>query len=106
MRLIDSSHSPAAARSVPTKDKHQDYARLAQTDRETVRRLAAILRVADALDRSHDSRVSELRCARDAQSLCLRLSSKLDCDREIDAAESKSELFEEVFGCELRSGQQ
>jgi hypothetical protein len=36
--------------------------------------------------------------------LCLRLSSKLDCDREIAAAESKSELFEEVFGCELALG--
>ena len=41
---------------------------------------------------------------RDAQSLCLQLSSKLDCDREIAAAESKSELFEEVFGCELALG--
>src|SRR5437763_991102 len=58
------------------------------------------------LHAERDSRCSEFRrvALRDAQSLCLQLSSKLDCDREITAAESKSELFEEVFGCKLALG--
>jgi exopolyphosphatase/guanosine-5'-triphosphate,3'-diphosphate pyrophosphatase len=88
-------------RGSPPKDKHPDYSTLNQADRETVRRLAAILRVADALDRNHDSRVSELRCVREGQTLSLQLSSERECDRERAAAESKSDMFKEVFDCEL-----
>ena len=83
------------------KEKHQEYWRLHQVDRDTVRRLAAILRVADALDRRHDSRVRGLGCARADATLRLTLSCEGDCGREAAAAESKGGLFEEVFGCEL-----
>jgi exopolyphosphatase/guanosine-5'-triphosphate,3'-diphosphate pyrophosphatase len=83
------------------KEKHDDYATLNGTDRETVRRLAAILRVADALDRSHDSRVSELRCERVGRTLKLKLVSEADCVREAAAAQAKSDLFAEVFDCEV-----
>lgn len=83
------------------KDRHPDFVMLNQTDRETVRRLAAILRVADALDRSHDNRVRDLRCTREGKTFHLQLMSVIDCHRETAAAESKRDLFEEVFECEL-----
>jgi exopolyphosphatase/guanosine-5'-triphosphate,3'-diphosphate pyrophosphatase len=84
------------------KEKHDEYATLNGTDRETVRRLAAIVRVADALDRSHDSRVRELRCELAGRTLTLKLTSEADCVREAAAAEAKSDLFAEVFDCEVK----
>jgi exopolyphosphatase / guanosine-5'-triphosphate,3'-diphosphate pyrophosphatase len=83
------------------KDRHLDYSALNETDQETVFALAAILRIADALDRSHDSRVSDVDCVRDGQLVHLQLRSSVNCDREIFAAEQKSEMFAEVFGCKL-----
>ena len=89
--------------SVP-KEKHQEFWRLHQVDRDAVRSLAAILRVADALDRSHEGRVRDLSCAREDQKLRLTLTCEDDCEREAKAAESKGGLFEEVFGCDLSIG--
>lgn len=83
------------------KERHPEFWTLNQADRETVRKLAAILRVADALDRSHDGRVRGVRCACEGQTVHLTLVCKDNCEREVAAAESKSDLFEEVFGCGL-----
>jgi exopolyphosphatase/guanosine-5'-triphosphate,3'-diphosphate pyrophosphatase len=63
--------------------------------------LAAILRIADALDRSHDNRVSDVRCVRDGRLVHVQMSASANCDREIFAAEQKSEMFEQVFDCKL-----
>jgi exopolyphosphatase / guanosine-5'-triphosphate,3'-diphosphate pyrophosphatase len=91
-------------RGAPPKERHLDYAALNQPDRETVCRLSAILRVADAMDRSHDSRVQEIRCTRDAQSVHIQLRSAEDCDKEILAAEQKGDMFEQAFKCSLTFG--
>jgi exopolyphosphatase/guanosine-5'-triphosphate,3'-diphosphate pyrophosphatase len=88
-------------RGAPPKERHPDYAALNASDRETVSRLAAILRVADALDRSHDNRVRDLRCAHEGGFVHLQLRSAARCDNEICAAEHRSELFEQVFNCHL-----
>ncbi len=63
--------------------------------------LAAILRITDALDRRHDSRVSDVRCARNGRVVHIELQSTTNCDREIFAAEQKREMFEQVFNCQL-----
>ena len=89
-------------RGSPPKERHMDFVALNQTDRETVCRLAAILRIADALDRSHDNRVADLRCSRDGQVAYIQLQSETDCEREVAAAEQKSDLFEKSFGCKLK----
>lgn len=83
------------------KERHEDFAVLDDTDRETVVTLAAILRIADALDRRHDSRVSDLRCGRSGRTVQIELQSAADCDREIFAAEQKRSMFEETFDCRL-----
>ena len=86
------------------KERHQEFWRLNQSDRDTVRALAGILRVADALDRNHDGRVRGLGCALEDRQFQLTLACGSDCEREAAAAGSKSELFEEVFGCDLAIG--
>ena len=44
------------------KEKHENLARLSAEDRQTVRKLSALLRVADGLDRTHMQRIEGLRC--------------------------------------------
>lgn len=88
-------------RGAPPRDRHSDYAALNEQDRQTVCRLAAVLRLADALDRSHDSRVRDLQFTRGDEGLRLRLTSSLDCEREITAAEGRRDLFEQVFDCRI-----
>jgi exopolyphosphatase/guanosine-5'-triphosphate,3'-diphosphate pyrophosphatase len=83
------------------KERHPDYAALDPEARDLVCCLAAILRVADALDRRHDGRVEDLRCIQDGQTLQLRLSSAATCDQEILAATQRGDLFEQVFRCRL-----
>src|SRR5262245_40724772 len=86
------------------RERHESFAALNETDRNTVSQMAAIVRIADALDRRHDSRVSEIRCARNGRALHIELQSTSNCDREIFAAEQKRELFEQVFSCRLTLG--
>jgi exopolyphosphatase/guanosine-5'-triphosphate,3'-diphosphate pyrophosphatase len=83
------------------KRRHRDFAALGEQDQLTVRRLGAILRVADALDRSHDGRVEAISCARDGDKLRVEMRSALPCDREVLAARQKSDLFGRVFGLRL-----
>jgi exopolyphosphatase / guanosine-5'-triphosphate,3'-diphosphate pyrophosphatase len=83
------------------KERHEEFAALDETDRETVRSLAAILRLADAFDRRHDSRVGDLRCFRNGRAVQMELQAAANCDREISAAEQRCALFEEVFDCRV-----
>lgn len=86
------------------RERHESFGLLNEADRNTVIQLAAILRVADALDRRHDNRVSEIRCARNGRVVHIELQSTANCEREILAAEQKRQLFEQVFNCRLSFG--
>ena len=77
---------------------HPSYAALSTDDRIRVSKLAAILRVADALERTHAQRVSLLEIRRDAGKLRLRLPGLADAAVERLAMTSKADLFEQVFG--------
>jgi len=85
-------------RSSLPKPKHPYYAALAEADREVVRKLSALLRVADALDRDHEGRVRSLTCSYDDK----KVSLTAVCSRVSDATqyriEDRSDLFSEVFG--------
>ncbi|MBD0370202.1 MAG: Ppx/GppA family phosphatase [Pyrinomonadaceae bacterium] len=83
------------------KERHTEYSILNQADRETVCRLGAILRISDALDKSYDCRIREVRCTKSGQMIHMQLESRLDCDKEILAAEQKGDLFESAFNCKL-----
>ena len=81
----------------PTLD-HPPYAALGNDERIRVSKLAALLRVADALERTHAQRVSEIRMKRDSGKLRLSLPGLADAAVERLAMASKAELFERVFG--------
>jgi exopolyphosphatase/guanosine-5'-triphosphate,3'-diphosphate pyrophosphatase len=83
------------------KNRHPDFALLNSADREVVYRLAGIVRLANALDRSHEGRVSDLVCRTDGRTLALELRSEFDCENELLDAERKKELFEQAFNREV-----
>lgn len=77
---------------------HAGYGSLSRQDRATVAKLAALLRVADALDRSHSGRVELVAVALQPDELRLGLRSNEDLALERLAMRTKGTLFEEVFG--------
>ena len=81
--------------SLPKK-RHPEYEALNPADRQIVCKLGGIVRLADALDRSHDSRVSDLKC-HDAKNFHVELCSDADCENELLEVERKRELFEQAF---------
>jgi exopolyphosphatase / guanosine-5'-triphosphate,3'-diphosphate pyrophosphatase len=83
--------------SCPVLD-HPSYAALTTEDRIRVNKLAALLRVADALERTHAQRVSQIEIRRESGKLRLRLPGLADAAVERLAMASKADLFEQVFG--------
>lgn len=85
------------------KKKHENLANLTRQGRKLVSVLAAILRVAEGLDRSHLGLVEAARLepARNPDRLLLTLTSQADCQLEIWGVETNRDLFEKVFGCPL-----
>ncbi len=77
---------------------HPSYAALETDDRIRVCKLAAILRVADALERTHAQRVEAMEIHRTGGKLWIRLPGLEDAAVERLAMASKADLFEQVFG--------
>jgi len=77
---------------------HPSYAALSTDDRIRVTKLAALLRVADALERTHAQRVSQIEIRRESGKLRLRLPGLADAAVERLAMASKAGLFGQVFG--------
>jgi exopolyphosphatase/guanosine-5'-triphosphate,3'-diphosphate pyrophosphatase len=75
---------------------------LSKKDRRRVRYLAAILRIADALDRTHARLVRAVRCSISARAIDVRIDADGDPELEIWAARRKGDLLEEVAERKLR----
>jgi exopolyphosphatase/guanosine-5'-triphosphate,3'-diphosphate pyrophosphatase len=69
-----------------------------------VRKLATILRVADALDRSHAQPVNNLRVHVGNGRVVLRLTTRGPADLELWDVEHEAQLFRRVFGARLVIG--
>ena len=79
------------------KERHPEYAALNPADRDNVWKLGGIVRLADALDRSHDSRITEIACKVTSSEVIIDFASVSDCQNEIIEAERKKDLFESAF---------
>jgi exopolyphosphatase/guanosine-5'-triphosphate,3'-diphosphate pyrophosphatase len=88
-------------RGAPPKQKHDEYYELGTNDRRRVASLAAILRLALALDRTHQQHVAEVRARVEKDGVQISVQATGDADVDLWAASRKVELFEKVFGREV-----
>lgn len=79
------------------KPQHEHYAVLPAKDRVIVSKLSALLRLADAMDNEHASKVSDFDVEVKKPKFILRLKGDGDMLLEKWALARKSALFEEVF---------
>jgi len=84
-------------RAMP-RPQHAEYASLTREDRLRVSKLAALLRIADSLDRSHTAAVRDLRCRLAGGRLVLEALSDEDLSLDAMALRNKGNLFEELYG--------
>jgi exopolyphosphatase/guanosine-5'-triphosphate,3'-diphosphate pyrophosphatase len=79
------------------KATHENWRRLNPYLQAVVEKLAALLRIADGLDRSHRQIVTGVSCRVRARKIELEAGARADCEPELDAARKKADLFERVF---------
>lgn len=80
---------------------HPFMRELSREGRIRVTKLAALLRVADALDRSHTQRLHLERARVEKDQLLLHVGHVINVSVEELALQSKADLFEQVFGLEV-----
>lgn len=77
---------------------HTEYMELPEADRLLVSKLSAIIRLADALDRSHRQKFTEIHIKTKDNRLVVTGISSQDTSLEEWTFEYKSDFFEEVYG--------
>ena len=83
------------------KKKHFDFGSLSRQAREGVTALAGILRLADALDRSHRQRVRGVKVLKRKKGLLIRCEADGNVDLEMWGARRRLDLLEEALGEKL-----
>lgn len=76
---------------------HSLYAQLPAQERKVVEKLAAILRIADGLDYTHDSWVKSIQCSTGKDNVEIQLTASRHSRLSVEQAMKKSDLFTQVF---------
>ncbi len=84
------------------KDAHSEFSVLSEQDKDVVKKLAAILRIADALDRTHEGRIQSIDVKIEKQSVIFYPHNNSDILLEEKAFARKRDLFEKVFSLEAQ----
>lgn len=82
--------------SNPQDDDH--FQMLPRSSRMTILKLTAIIRIADAIDRSHTQKFTELKIAKQRDSLLVYTGNRHNTVLERQALGEKGGMFESVFG--------
>jgi exopolyphosphatase/guanosine-5'-triphosphate,3'-diphosphate pyrophosphatase len=88
-------------RRAEPKPAHFLWDELSHPDRERVRRLASLLRVADAMDREHMQRITRVTARVEGDRLALDMEGRGDLLLEYWALRKKGRMFTSVFGLEV-----
>jgi len=80
---------------------HVAYSSLTNNDKRISRRLAAIVRIAEALDHSHRQRVTNLHATFQRGAAALQVSANGDVAEDLRDAGRGAELFEKEFHVQL-----
>ena len=84
-------------RKSPPSSKHEAFAGLKPDEQQIVRRLAALLRIADGLDRPHLQQVTELACEATGGPVMIRVRATAEPVAHITGGSRKRGLFEDIF---------
>jgi exopolyphosphatase/guanosine-5'-triphosphate,3'-diphosphate pyrophosphatase len=87
--------------SRPKPRRHPTLAALKPWQQRVIAKLACLLRIADALDRTHASRVEEVYASIRPQRVKLEVLSRYDVSLELEAAREHGPLFASTFGRRL-----
>lgn len=86
--------------SLPNKTKHKAYALLKKKERKLVKKLSAILRLCDGLDRAHIQLIKELKTQYDEENnifIIFLTSNIAERIPDISSAIKKKDLFEKTY---------
>jgi predicted phosphodiesterase len=99
-RLIIGSVARYHRAALPS-ERHGHYARLKPAAQRIVRQLAAILRVADGLDYTHQTLVLDLTCETSPRRVIVQCSAQREGQEECARALEKGKLLEQAFERQL-----
>lgn len=81
---------------------HRPYAAFGSSDKRLVRWCAALLRVADGLDRAHDDAVTAVEIAVSDDELTIAVRCRGDCEADLWGGGRKTDLLERECGRRVR----
>jgi len=88
-------------RRTAPKKTHQEFKVLSRPIRQKIKWLAAILRVADAMDRSHFAVIDEVKVKNEKKRMLFNIKANSDPEYEIWDAKRKSDLFAQMTHKEI-----
>ncbi|MBN2299218.1 MAG: metallophosphoesterase family protein [Deltaproteobacteria bacterium] len=83
------------------REKHDIFSELSKGNRSIVVKLAAILRLADGLDRTHRNIVGDLDCSIEKDRIVIHFISSGDAEEEIAYGRIKSDLMKAAFDLDV-----
>ncbi len=89
-------------RATPNARRHAAFRALSSSDRRRVSTLASILRLADALDRSHRGKVRDIHVRVKRSAIVVEVSATDDISLELWTAERKSTMMRDLFDREIK----
>jgi len=89
-------------RKAHPSQKHLGFSQLSPVDQDVVRKLSALVRVADALDFRRAGRVESVSCTfKKSRTVTMSATSPTNIKDELEWAAKKGRLVQEVFNIEL-----
>ena len=96
--MVIVAHVARFHKGTPPSTSDTRFNALSPQDRITVQKLAAILRIADALDRGHTQRIKDFKIELKNEAMHLIVNKIYDTTLERNALIEKADLFENIFG--------
>lgn len=88
-------------RKSPPEDGHENLAELTAAQRSEVEKLAAILRVAEGLDRGHRQRVRDVAVRVGAPAITFTARTRSDAKVELASAKKRARYFSDLFNVDV-----
>jgi exopolyphosphatase/guanosine-5'-triphosphate,3'-diphosphate pyrophosphatase len=84
-------------KSVPSLS-HKSFSLLSYEDKQRIKILSSILRIADGLDNNHEQKTTDIICKITRKNILIQLISDKDPHENIEAAIKKSDYMVELLG--------